>query len=1132
MVQFVHLHCHSEFSILESSNRIKDLIAKAVEYNMSALALTDNATMYGAIDFYQKAKQAAINPILGVDIYLAKDITQKERWQHRMVLLAKSYKGYQNIIKLVSKAHLEGMYYKPRLDLATLSLFSDDLIVISPGGRGPVASYIQEHQDELALEFAISLKDVFGDNFYLGAQRVGGAHEEMVEIASLEIAKKLDVPMVAMNNVYTLLREDALLRDILFSIQTGKVMDDMSRAKFQNNELFFKSSQDMATVFHDHPDWLENTVVIADQCQIDIEMEQVLLPHFHCPDNQSSEEYLEALVWKGIDRCYEERTPEIIDRVKFELSIISKMKYPNYFLIIFDFLDFCYKEGIPVGPGRGSAAGSIVSYALGITKCDPIKYKLLFERFLNPERVSMPDIDIDFCIKRRNEVIDYILQTYGQNFVSQIITFGTMQARAVVRDVGRVLDVSLADVDRIAKLIPSTPGTYVSIPDAIKQVSELNDLYESQDQFRDLLDIAIKLEGITRHTSTHAAGVVISRDPLDSVVPLTQNDGQVATQFAMADIESIGLLKMDILGLRNLTVIEDTVSLIKKDYDPDFNIDEISYEDPASFSMLLEGRGVGVFQCESKGMRQLMKDMKPDVFEDLIALLALYRPGPLGSGMVSDFISNKLGETEVSYPLPELEPILKETYGMIVYQEQVMQIASTIAGFSLGQADMLRRAMGKKKKDVMDKLRVEFLDGAKERNIAVNKANDVFDLCYKFAEYGFNKSHSAAYAMISFQTAFLKANYTVEYMASLLSSVVNNSDKTALYMQECNDLKVNVLPPDVNESKHYFTVVPIIADSGETTKGIRFGLSAIKNVGDGAIESIEENAPFKDIADFCLRVDLKQANKRVMESLIKSGAMDSFGERSYLLAIFETVMEKANITIRERRNGQVSLFADNQVGSGFSLNELSLEDYRVYSPSEKLKFEKEMLGLYISGHPLDLIKDRLMAVKTPVTSFQASDTNKIVSVTGILSGCKRIITRSKKEMLVGDLEDLTGSLTVLIFHDDTFEEKVAQFQDDHVVTVKGRLRVGTDEMSISCMDLTLHEKLDGAKSFYIDVDGLEMELLTKIKKLNGEFKGTFPVYLKIADKTIATHQKFWVVEDDLYRVQLENLIGRGRVWIA
>ena len=1132
MSQFVHLHCHSEFSVLESSNRIKDLIAKAVEYEMPALALTDNATMYGAIDFYQKAKNANINPILGADVYLCSDITQKQRWQHRLVLLAKSFKGYQQLIKLVSKAHLEGMYYKPRLDMATLAQFSDDVIAISPGGRGPIASHLQDHNDDLARETAKQFKDMFGNDFYLGIQRVDGAHEELVELGTLDISKACDIPIVAMNNVYTLERDDALLRDILFSIQTGKVMDDVSRAKFQENETFFKSSQYMVDLFSDHPDWIENTLIIANKCAIDIEMEQVLLPHFQCPDNQSSEEYLEALVWQGIDRFYEERTPEIIERVEFELSIISKMKYPNYFLIIFDFLDFCSKEGIPVGPGRGSAAGSIVSYALGITKCDPIKYKLLFERFLNPERVSMPDIDIDFCIKRRGEVIDYILKTYGQDYVSQIITFGTMQARAVVRDVGRVLGVPLSDVDRIAKLIPSTPGSYMSIPEALEQVSELKAIYESSNQFQELIDFATKLEGITRHTSTHAAGVVISRDPLDTVVPLTQNDGQVATQYAMADIESIGLLKMDILGLRNLTVIDDTVQLIQEFHDPDFNIDAISYEDKPSFEMLLQGKGVGVFQCESKGMRQLMKDMQPSVFEDLIALLALYRPGPLGSGMVNDFISNKLGKTEVKYPLPELETILKETYGMIVYQEQVMQIASTIAGFTLGQADMLRRAMGKKKKDVMDKLRIEFIDGAKQRDIPIKKAEDVFDLCYKFAEYGFNKSHSAAYAMISFQTAFLKANYTVEYMASLLSSVVNNSEKTALYMQECKELDVLVLSPDVNESKHYFTVVNHEGDDGTKIKAIRFGLSAIKNVGDGAIETIAENAPYNDLADFCLSVDLKQCNKRVFESLIKAGAMDPFGERSYLLAIYETVIEKAQITIRERSNGQVSLFSDNQVGSGFSLDELSLEDYRVFSPAEKLKFEKEMVGLYISGHPLELIKDRLMAIKTPITSFQESDSNTIVSVTGILSGCKRIITRSKKEMLVGDLEDLTGILTVLIFHDETFEEKVAHFQDDHVVTVKGRLRVTPDELSISCMELTLHEKLDGAKSFYIDVEGLTMELLTKIKKLNGEFKGTFPVYLKIADKTIAVHQKFWVVEDDLYRVQLENLIGRGRVWIA
>ena len=1128
-MSFVHLHCHSEYSILECPNRIKALVEKAKFYNMPALALTDNATMYGAIDFYQKAKAAGINPILGADLYLTRDINVRERFQHRIVVLAKSFKGYQQLIKLISIAHIDGLYYKPRIDLNTLQTHSDDLIVISPGGRGPIASYILEHNENYAYKVATSLKDHFKDDFYLGIERIGSPHQDYLEKTLIELSSKLDIPIVAMNNIYTMASEEGILRDILFCIQTGKRLDD-AKSSADGNQLFFKSPKRMNELFADHPKWTKETLNIANKCDINIEMDQVLLPEFNCPDNKTSEDYLEELVWQGIDKLYPERTTEITERVKFELNIINNMKYANYFLIIYDFLDYCTQSNIPVGPGRGSAAGSIVAYALDITKCDPIAYNLLFERFLNPERVSMPDIDIDFCIKRRGEVIEHIVNTYGQEQVSQIITFGTMQAKAVIRDVGRVLNVPLADVDRIAKLIPSAPGQYTSIPESLEQVAELKQLYDNNTDFKELLDIGIKLEGLTRHTSTHAAGVVISRDPLDSVVPLTQNDGQVATQYAMADIEKIGLLKMDILGLRNLTVIEDTISLIKQTQQKVIDINTISMQDQPSFKMLCDGSGVGIFQCESRGMRQLMKDMQPEVFEDLIALLALYRPGPLGSGMVNDFISNKLGKTTVTYTLPELEPILKETYGMIVYQEQVMQIAAIIGGFSLGQADMLRRAMGKKKKDVMDKMREDFLAGAKEKEIDAKKAADVFDLCYKFAEYGFNKSHSTAYALISFQTAYLKANFAPEYMASLLSSVVNNSEKTSLYIQECKAMGIEVYPPSINQSKRNFTIVTNTADP--TKKAIRFGLGAIKNVGDGAIESIIEHAPYKDLADFCLKIDLKQCNKRVIESLIKSGALDMFGNRSYLLSIHEMAAEQASIMIKERSNGQVGLFSDNQVGGGFNLEALKNDDYHVFSPSELLKLEKEMLGLYISGHPLDMIRGRLEQLKTPINAFTDEHNHKIVSVTGLLSECKRLITRTKKEMLVGRLEDLTGFITILIFHDDDFETKLDIFQDDHLVKVSGRLRINNDELSVSCQEIELLERIDGTKSYYIDADGLDIKLLKEIKKLNLQFKGTFPVYIKIADKTIQAHRKFWVIEDELYQQQLENLVGKGRVWMV
>lgn len=1128
---FVHLHCHSEFSILECPIRIDNLIKKAKEFDMPALALTDNATMYGAIDFYQKAKQANINPILGADVYLTPDIAVKQRWSERLILLCQNFEGYQSLIKLISIAHLDGFYYKPRLDLKTIATHSNGLIAVVPTRRGPLSTHLESHNDDVALQVATQLRNIFDDRLYLSVQKIDAPFEDLIRKGTEHIATTLDIPIVATNDIYYLEQQQSILRDILFCVQTGKHLDDDARAKFQNEQLYFKSPTEMLAQFPEHPEYLENTVKLANRCNLEIEMETVLLPHFKCPDQKTSEDYLEELVWQGIDKLYDKRTDELIERVKFELDIILKMKYPNYFLIIYDFLHFCEVNRIPVGPGRGSAAGSIVAYALGITALDPIKYNLLFERFLNPERVSMPDIDIDFCIKRRGEVIDYILNTYGQDCVSQIITFGTMQGRAVIRDVGRVLNVPLADVDRIAKLIPSTPGTYVSIPDALEQVPELKKLYESTTEFKELIDYGAQLEGVTRHTSTHAAGVVISRDPLTTVVPLTSNDGQIATQYAMANIESIGLLKMDILGLRNLTVIEETVNLIQQRHNNNFDIKTISTEDQATYDHLCEGRGVGVFQLESRGMRQLMKDMQPRVFEDIIALLALYRPGPLGSGMVNEFVSNKLGKTTVQYPIDELEGILKETYGMIVYQEQVMQIASIIGGFSLGQADMLRRAMGKKKKSVMDKMREDFLDGAEKNGFDIKKARNVFELCYKFAEYGFNKSHSTAYALVSYQTGYLKANYPVEYMTALLSSVVTNSDKTSLYIQECQDINITVLPPNVNQSIRDFSIISI-TENNETKDAICFGLGAIKNVGDGAIESIIEKRPFKDLADMCMKVDLRQCNKRVFESLIKSGAMDDFGDRSYLLAVYEAALESAQVLIRERSNGQVALFSDDQAGVGLSMESMTTTHYHIYSKQEMLSMEKQMLGLFITGHPLESIKDFLEKAEHSVSSLDVSKDGKFVTITGFISNVRRIITKTKREMLTGTLEDFTGSLTILVFQNDRFEEFVDMFQDDRIITITGRVRVNQDDVSITSQDMSIVEKGFEQKSYYIDADNIEQDQLKQVQLLLTQFKGTIPVYFKIEDKTIVTHRRYWVTEDELCKQGLESILGRGRFWMV
>ncbi len=1131
MTNFVHLHCHSEYSLLESPIRIKQLIAKALEHNMSAISLTDNANFYGAIDFYKQAKAAGIKPILGVDFYLCDDMAAKQRFSSRLLLYAKSNRGYQQLIKLITKAHLEGVYYKPRLDFKAIqSLETDDLIAISPGGRGPIAVAIGQHQEETAEFEATRLKELFGDRFYIGIQRTKQTHEDMINAGSIEIANSLGVPIVATHDVQYIQADDAVLREVLFCIQTGRQLDS-DRLDLDAKELYFKTPQQMSDLFADIPEAIENTKKIADACNLTIEMDQVLLPQFDCPEGLTSEAYLEKLVWQGIEKLYPTRGYELEERVNFELNIINKMKYANYFLIIYDFLDFCQKKEIPVGPGRGSAAGSIVSYALQITKLDPIKYNLLFERFLNPERVSMPDIDIDFCIRRRSEVIAYIVAKYGQDCVSQIITFGTMQSRAVVRDVGRALGVALSDVDRIAKLIPATPGTYISIEEALEQVSELKNLYTSNQEFKELLDMSRKLEGQTRHTSTHAAGVVISSDPLTTFVPLTSNDGQISTQYAMADIEQIGLLKMDILGLRNLTVIDDTVRYIHKHSDANFNMSTIPLDDKATYQHLSQGRGVAVFQLESKGMRQLLKDMKPKVFEDIIALLALFRPGPLGSGMVSEFISNKSGKTEVKYELPELEPVLKETSGMILYQEQVMQIASVIGGFTLAQADVLRRAMGKKKKSEMDKMKETFLAGAQKNGFSIEKSRGIFETCEKFAEYGFNKSHSTAYALISYQTAYLKTHYLVEYMVALLSSTVSNAEKTSVYINECNELGVQVLAPNVNESNHDFSATRYIKDN-ESKSAIRFGLAAIKNVGEGAIESIIQNRPYNDLVDFCMKVDLKQVNKRVVESLIKSGAMDDFGERSYLLAIFELVTEKAQVLNQERSNGQISLFSDQQAGMSFSLESIQPEEYRIYSEQEKLKMEKELIGLFISGHPLELVRAYLEKSENTIKSAAEKNDYKLVSITGLLSNIRKVTTKQKKEMIIAQLDDLTGNLAVLLFEEEGFQNKADLFREDSVVKITGRCRKKEDEISMICQDIELIDQGSQIKSIYFDLDSLADLELKNLRTLCLSFKGTMPVYFKIADVTVRAHQKYWIKDDELVKKQFEQLLGLGRVWVV
>ena len=1095
---------------------------------MPAVALTDNGVLFGAIEFYLLAKSKGLKPIIGCEMYLTADITKKERGLDRLILLAKDYDGYQNLIKLVTIANLEGFYYKPRIDLPNLAEFSKGLIAISPGLKGPIAYLLQKNKLEEAESYLLKLKEIYQSDFYLGLVKVNLPMEDLVKEESLALAKKFQVPLVATNDVYYLNKEMAPIRDVLHCIQIGKKVKEQVKEQLkQTDTLYFKSPEEMAELFPDVPEALENTLKIAEQCNLTIETERVTLPRFECPDNKTSEEYLKELVFNGLHERYTELTPDLLERINFELDIIMKMGFAVYFLIIYDFLNYGRQEKIPIGPGRGSAAGSLVAYALNITNIDPIKYKLLFERFLNPERVSMPDIDLDFCIKRRSEIIDYIIAKYGKNHVSQIVTFGTMAARAAVRDVGRALDVPLSQVDKVAKLIPSMPGANVGIAEAINSVNELKQMYDDSFEIKELLDIAIAVEGLGRHTSMHAAGVVISAEPLDKVVPLIKNEGQVTTQYQMTDLEKIGLLKMDILGLRNLTVINDALGRIKRHQGIELNLETITVDDQKTYQLLSDGKTIGVFQLESRGMRELIKKLKPQVFEDLIALLASYRPGPLGSGMVNDFISNKSGETEIQYELPELEPILKDTYGLIVYQEQVMQIASTVGGFTLGQADMLRRAMGKKKKDVMDKMKGDFLAGAEKLEIPLKKAEKIFDLCYKFAEYGFNKSHSAAYALISYQTAYLKANFPKEYMSSLLSSILGSADKISLYIDECKDLGLNVLGPDINESEYDFSI---------PDKGIRFGLGAIKNVGEAAIFNIIEvrskGGKFVSFMDFCSRVDLRVVNKRVLESFIKGGVFDSLDKRENLLNTYEKVLEFAQVRAKEKSSGQISLFAssnDNASAFGFVLNDAEI----TYTQKELLKMEKDLLGVYVSGHPLDAIAEKLNKAKQKVANLTNEDDGKIVSLIGMLSNCRKIITKSNREMFQATLEDLTGEIPILMFK----SEQIAKFQDllvdENIVKVRGRIRVFQDEVSLYCELVEEFDFTAQLKQLHVNIDGLDdHENLKKIKSAIMKFQGINPVFLHYKNDTIAVNRKYYVDFKDPLQGELSNLIGEHSFWVV
>lgn len=1126
MSNFVHLHIHSEYSLLDGACRIDDLIEEAVKQEMPACAITDHGNMYGVVKFYKKAKSNNIKPIIGCEVYVAPGRIEErnpQEYNHHIILLAMNNNGYKNLTKLVSKAWLEGFYYKPRVDKDILEEFNEGLIALSSCIQGEIPNLILNGEFDKARSVIDWYRNIFSDRFYLELQDHKMPEEAKVNSIIKKMAKEMDIPLVATNDVHYLKKEDAVYHDILLGVQTNKKIDDPDKMKFPTSEFYFKTEEEMKNLFSDVPEAIENTLEIAARCNVEINFDTYHIPEYPIPEGETTSSYLRKLVEAGFTRRYGSDPPRgARERLDYELSMIEKMGFSGYFLIVWDVVHFAKTHNIMVGPGRGSAAGSMVSYCLEITNIEPLSMGLLFERFLNPERISMPDIDIDFADEKRQEVIKYVTRKYGEDKVAQIITFGTMAARAAVRDVGRVLNIPYGDIDRLAKTIPF--GS--SITEALEVSSELRSFYENTDWAYRVIDIAKTLEGMPRHASTHAAGVVISRFPLTDLVPLQRGpEGEVVTQFEMGDLEALGLLKIDFLGLRTLTILENTIKIAKGLTGEDIELDKIPLDDKETYRLLQSGETIGVFQLESSGMRNLLKDMKPECFEDVSSVLALYRPGPLGSGMVKDFINRKRGESPIEYPHPLLEPILKETYGVIVYQEQVMQIANVLSGFTLGEADLLRRAMGKKLPEVLAQQRSRFIDGAIKKNIPQEIASHIFDLMEYFAGYGFNKSHTVAYGLLSYQTAYLKAHYPLAYMTALLISVEGNIEKAAKYIQEARRLGIKVLPPDVNESYVHFT--PIGND-------IRFGLAAIKNVGEGAVEAILEarktGGNFKGIEDFLNRVDLRKVNKKVIESLIKAGAFDSTGRsRASLLATFDQYQEKRGRVKGKKKN----LFEEEEVET----SSLSIEEF----PKEEiLAMEKELIGLYISDNPLFYYADELARkISHSIEELEEIDDNSTVMIGGIISGKKLIETKNGKMGFL-QVEDLSGNIEVVVFPKLFKEIKDEINNSTNVFIIEGKVDKKEEEIKVIADKISLLGRAvgtTGPRCLHIGIgeDKCSDSVLFRIKDVISEYKGDLPVIIHIIDDVevyrIALGQEYKVRETGHLIKQLQTILGVSNVWI-
>ena len=985
MSNFVHLHIHSEFSLLDGANRIKDLPKRAKELGMDAIAITDHGVMYGAIDFYKACKSEGVKPIIGCEVYVAprsrfdKEPNIDNKYYH-LILLAKNNQGYKNLSKLVSLGFLDGYYYKPRIDLEILEKYHEGLICLSGCLAGSVNQALLNGNEEETERIAKWHKDIFGEDYYIEIQNNGIREQVLANQRLVKLARKLDIPLAATNDAHYLKKEDAYNHEVLLCIQTGKRMSDVDRMRFETDELYVKSPEEMIEYFKAFPDAIENTVKIADKCNVEFEFGHTILPNYDVPEEFPTHfDYFKKLCDDGIKKRYGENpSQEILDRAEYEIGIIKKMGYVDYFLIVWDFIHYAKTHNIPVGPGRGSGAGSIIAYAIEITDIDPMKYGLLFERFLNPERISMPDFDVDFCYEHRQDVIDYVSRKYGHDHVSQIITFGTMSARMVIRDVSRVLDVPYSEADALAKMIPNE--LHITIKKALEQNKELDDLYKKDENVKKVLDIAMGLEGMPRQASTHACGIVITKDPVDTYVPLYVRDNQISTQYIMTTLEELGLLKMDFLGLRTLTVIQDTIDLVKKNRGIDVEFDK-EMADPKVYKLWQEGKSSGIFQFESQGMTSFMKELKPDCLEDLIAGVSLYRPGPMDQ--IPRYIKGKQNPGHNEYTHPRLEPILNVTYGCMVYQEQVMQIVRDLAGYSLGRADLVRRAMGKKKLDVMAKEREVFINGQVDENgniivpgcvrngIDAESANKIFDEMAEFAKYAFNKSHAACYSVVEYRTAYLKSYYPAEFMAATLNSFLGNLDKIPQYIDECKNLGIKILKPDINKSSTKFTTENVDEQGKAINSAIRFGLGSIKNVGTVPVEKIVEernkNGEYKGFIDFCERIAEEAVNKKCIESLIKAGAFDNFPQtRSTLLASFENIIDTIQSGKKKGFQGQVSMFDLGNESEQEKLNEIKykFEEHEEMPKKDLLHLEKEMLGIYISGHPLEKLKDEILRKTT------------------------------------------------------------------------------------------------------------------------------------------------------------------------